>query len=350
MKKCIYLKHPESYLSFTSKEHIIPAGIGGLTTLDLGVVSDQANNIFSGIELYFMRNSVISLLRQFFGPGKRGSLSPKRATRSHIHVMTNINNPYDVNLGYLRLGQPHLIPQILITTNNEFRIMFDKFDGDFDKQFDNFVEDLKTYDGKYINIFDSCIPEKYILLGKYQNKWYLALPEKDIDFNVKNIIQEAINVKLTEQPQYAKENIKSYQKIAFGFDNCFRVCAKIVFNFLASSKGIDFVMRKKFDPIRNWIVSGGENRFVNLSNRPDGGSMFDGFPFPETAHRIIISKIGNQLIGVVSFYGNHFETVVLLCDNYHDRFELEGFICDWENKKELSFIDYMNFMFESNGK
>jgi hypothetical protein len=74
MRCCIYLKGTEPVLSFNSQEHIFPAGIGGIQMLPKGYVSDQFNNSFSKIELDFMRNSLIALPRQFYGPGKRGSI------------------------------------------------------------------------------------------------------------------------------------------------------------------------------------------------------------------------------------------------------------------------------------
>lgn len=79
MNKCIYLKKTEPEVTFKSGEHIIPAGIGGIVKLDNGMVSDEFNTkIFSSIELDFMRNSIIALPRQFYGPGKRGALSKKK--------------------------------------------------------------------------------------------------------------------------------------------------------------------------------------------------------------------------------------------------------------------------------
>jgi hypothetical protein len=41
--------------------------------LDRGVVSDQANELFSGIEKHVSMESFISIDRMFFGPGQRGS-------------------------------------------------------------------------------------------------------------------------------------------------------------------------------------------------------------------------------------------------------------------------------------
>ena len=48
MNKCIYFK--EDNLKYDSREHIFPAGIGGVKRLLRGFVSDKANNYFSNIE------------------------------------------------------------------------------------------------------------------------------------------------------------------------------------------------------------------------------------------------------------------------------------------------------------
>ena len=45
---CVYYKDAEG-LRFEKQEHIIPAFLGGKKMLDQGVVSDQANELFSGI-------------------------------------------------------------------------------------------------------------------------------------------------------------------------------------------------------------------------------------------------------------------------------------------------------------
>lgn len=57
MCKCIYLKKMLPDVTFNKAEHIIPAGIGGIKTLPKGLVSDEANELFSKLELDFMRTT-----------------------------------------------------------------------------------------------------------------------------------------------------------------------------------------------------------------------------------------------------------------------------------------------------
>ena len=58
---CIYFKNnPE--LTYKEKEHIFPSGLGGITTLSKGLVSDQANSLFSKLEIKKNINYLIILI------------------------------------------------------------------------------------------------------------------------------------------------------------------------------------------------------------------------------------------------------------------------------------------------
>lgn len=70
---CIYTNKDDTQAHFKNQEHIIPACIGGMKKLPKGYVSDEVNTLFSGLELKLARNSPITLVRMFVGPGKRGS-------------------------------------------------------------------------------------------------------------------------------------------------------------------------------------------------------------------------------------------------------------------------------------
>lgn len=70
---CIYYGD-SPLLTYKNQEHVFPAGLGGNIKLPNGYVSDQANKLFSPMELKLLRYSLISVDRMFFGPGDRGSL------------------------------------------------------------------------------------------------------------------------------------------------------------------------------------------------------------------------------------------------------------------------------------
>lgn len=100
---CVYYKDAEG-LRFEKQEHIIPAFLGGKKMLDQGVVSDQANELFSGIEKHVSMESFININRMFLGPGKRGSKNPKKAGSAKISVMCSQNGR--ASLGYILMGKP----------------------------------------------------------------------------------------------------------------------------------------------------------------------------------------------------------------------------------------------------
>lgn len=102
MNKCIYLKTDENQ-TFDKEEHIFPAGLGGIEKLPKGYVSDYVNGeVFSKLELIFMRESIIAIDRMFLGPGKRGNLSKKKETKSKMAIYCNSNNKDDISLGYIK--------------------------------------------------------------------------------------------------------------------------------------------------------------------------------------------------------------------------------------------------------
>lgn len=212
----------------------------------------------------------------------------------------------------------------------------------------NFIDDLKNFDEKYNTIVDNKIPLNQVLLGKFKDKWYLGVHDEDTNPPITEYIDKLLSTSsiLNEQAIYRKSQIVSHQKMAFSIGSYFRVCGKIVFNFLAFSHGSAFVLQEKFDPIREWIVKGGENKFVSLLDKTSQNKkIFKEIHFPDQAHIILITKINNQLVGRVNFYGESFGAIVMLCDNFTEPYYIDGYICDWQNKKEYTLEEYLNFRF-----
>ena len=71
MKKCIYTLLTDT--KFDNPEHIVPAFLGGSEVFKNNVVSDIANKYFSKLEDRLAHKSVLSMLRDTYGPGKRGA-------------------------------------------------------------------------------------------------------------------------------------------------------------------------------------------------------------------------------------------------------------------------------------
>lgn len=339
MKFCIYLKQSEPQVTFISEEHIFPAGIGGIQKLPLEYVSHDCNNSFSAMELSFMRNSLITLPRQFYGPGKRGNLNPKNATKSTVSLMAGINDPGSVELGYISLGKPYSITQLKINTNGTCHFQTDRSFGDIDKQTAEFVKNLEKFSGKYTLFEDDQLTQDEFIIGYHAGKWYVALSNKKFEEQIGSVIKKLLDQKPFENksPRYETVQPTVHQTIQFD-DTYFRVCAKIIFNYLAFAKGQEFVLRSFFDPIRNWIVNGGENNFAQLL----GKEFTLPIPIPDQAHKLIIIQKGKTLAGFISFYGDSFGTQVNLCEDLEGFFDMDGFICDWKNRREYRFIDYIS--------
>lgn len=60
MERCIYCTDYDKNLKYNSEEHVIPAGLGGISKLPRDYVSDAANNKFSKYELKAMRYSLLT--------------------------------------------------------------------------------------------------------------------------------------------------------------------------------------------------------------------------------------------------------------------------------------------------
>lgn len=82
-------------------------------------VSAEFNNKSSALELAFMRSSPIALPRQLHGPGKRGSLSASKATKSRVTVFSQQPSEQEFSLGYIQAGRPVEIPHIVWNTQND---------------------------------------------------------------------------------------------------------------------------------------------------------------------------------------------------------------------------------------
>lgn len=365
MNKCIYSKKTENEgATFIKQEHIIPAGIGGRYMLKQGMVSDEINEYFSKLEIEFMRKSPIAIVRQFEGPGKRGSLSPKKATKSEVYIRFDRDNKDIIGMGYIEMGIPKSIQHLIFNVddiisdkdNYQMNMIFESDEEDYNKKIAKFIKDLEKFKkkDKYKLIYSEDIPESVVLLGICDDKWYIGINKNsnkysmfDIKKSIHKVIDKIKTKDIHADPQYRNSHIVAKMNYDFDTDTFFRVCSKIVFNFLASYKGHEFVLQDKFNPIREWIINGGENGFVRLIES-DKIPNFNNI-FPEKSHRIFITKIEDKLFGYISFYGEFLAMNILLCDQYEENFcELNstGYICDWkkknENEGEYNLLEYIS--------
>ena len=342
---CIYYGNKEG-LTYSGEEHIIPAAIGGSKKLPQGYVSDQFNSKISLVEQHLFRDGLISTPRIFVGPGKRGSLAPSRATVSKVHLISSPSNPDIFALGYTKLGKTYEIPHLAGNTNTgTCTFSIDKTDqSDAIKILNSFKEKCENATSLKIKVLEcSQLPENILLIGikdgieenyncfvAKNNKWQVS-PEaiqnigKNIHFNQDNLT----NIKY--QPQ-------GHQTIKFEEDHL-RVYGKIAFNFLALVLGKEEVCHERFDEVRSWITDNCNYNGVALRDNRNP-LVQTGILFPNDAHVIYLNKIDGELRAHIFLYES-MSVEVLLCKQYDQRFDLNGFICDWRNKNEYLLHEFL---------
>ncbi len=348
---CIYYRDRID-LNYKSQEHVIPAAIGGILKLPLGFVSDEFNTDFSSLEGELIKTSLVSIPREIEGPGKRGKLADKYATKSKVVLMQDTNDESRFSLGYIKKGKSIEIPSLSINeTTGKLLISYDTSDLDF--SFDRFSKSLLDQTDENIRTITSDnLPIDLILIGVDEpienNVTCFVAKNSNNNFQINSLKIKDIASHLNFNESTKKK--RSYdaiinQSIRFNIEHL-RVFAKIAFNYLAYLKGYDFVKLSQFESISNYVAKGGQNKFVtfNTTNR-----IFDkiDIKFPESAHLVFINKIDSYLVSTVHLYKS-IAINVILSDCFFDSFKMEGMVCDWKNRKEYTFEEYITRFFHEN--
>ena len=354
---CVYYKDAEG-LRFEKQEHIIPAFLGGKKMLDQGVVSDQANELFSGIEKHVSMESFININRMFLGPGKRGSKNPKKSGNAKVSVMCAPDGK--VSLGYILLGKPKQIMQCFLETDtdgNKLTMAIDaEREGDLKKYVDQFFKDLKKIDiKKAVYISDSRIPENQKILGNHNGRWFLAynsmldknVIEQEITESISKIKNKNFMVDESEEHKIIRKQPEFKIKYKMDMNKFFRFCAKVAFNVSTHLNGKKFMLNECFDEIREAIISGENiNNYVHLC--PENltktfGRIHYTDKYGEHIHSVICFQIEEEYCAMVNFYG--FTTCILVkltnCLKVYPMTEPNGFFCDWENGKEYNMLNFI---------
>jgi hypothetical protein len=341
---CIYYKNRIN-LSYSSEEHIIPAGLGGIQKLAKKFVSTEFNNDISKLERLFLQDSLISAPREIVGPGKRGNLSSKKETKGKICIMKNNDDHY---FGYLKKGRPYSIPTLKINTGDgQSKFSFDATETNRDIMHSSFASYLLQYDTLIFRpLKDSALPpkEKFIGIDVDKNNrviCYLASTNGDLILNKENSFKLAEFVRnLAQQQAGAETHIPIIIGHADWRDDYFRIFGKMAFNFLALVKGYDFVSHTNFDAIRNWIVNGGENKYVKFGN--DFGNYFSNvnIELPPYAHTILLACDNEFLFATLRLYEGA-SVAILLGESTNSGIITDGLICDWQQRKEYRLNDYL---------
>ncbi len=127
--------------------------------------------------------------------------------------------------------------------------------------------------------------------------------------------------------------------LSININEFYRVCSKITFNYLAYVKKQNFVLDKRFDKIRKFILGNGDIANVYMIEK-----VSLPIEFPDESHVIIIVKVQESLFSLVSFYNGSSTVAIELCEKFEGDIGekgIVGYICDWKNRKEYKCMDYI---------
>ena len=313
---CIYYSK-RSNLNYTKQEHIIPAGIGGILKLPKGYVSDEFNNDISKLEMEFLREGILSMPRQILGPGKRGSLSENKATKSKVHLISGVYSRDQYALGFTSVGKVYEIPHLIWNTNTgESIFSFNKSNKEAEEVINEFQEKCKEAEKLKIKIIiTDKLPNDTVILGiqhgieKNFDCFFAKNQANGYVINAEKIKKIGAGMTFNNSPKAEKYLPKAHLKANFKTDY-FRVYGKIAFNFLAFVKGEEFMKHGQFNALRNWIANGGEYDFVRVDNKSVNPLLKLGIDPPKDAHFIYFTGSGPTLISQVFLYGGY--SVILL--------------------------------------
>ena len=336
---CIYYGD-DSNLTYQKQEHIFPAGLGGIQMLPKGYVSDQANSFFSPLEGKLMHDSLISLMRALFGPGKRESSSSTKASRTKIVTLRGEDG--EVALGYLSGKRGYYINcAALSKAEGEFVFTVASNEHVAPAQaWENFRDALLKFEGRYVLVPTTYLEPDELLLGFYEGKYYIALGTDCTFETVRKIIPLITNAKSTgglrKRWGYPRFDIPQKESNETG-----RIYAKVAINTLAALKGEDFVQHPRFDAVKAWIL--GQSEDDNYTQLPRI-TLKNPLHFPKRSHWCIFGVHEGKLYAVVCFYDTAsrcFELADTIPELDCASGRSFGLICDWQNKIELTLDQWI---------
>lgn len=353
---CIYLNQ-QSGLHYEKQEHIIPAGLGGITKLAKGVVSDEFNLAISGLEKEYMSNSLfVGFARIIQGPGERGSLSADNQVRSHVHILVNRSNNQDLTLGFIKKGVPHHLPQLHY--NIRTKAVHVQFPNDNHTSAQTKINDLiqvcraiRTI--KIVEIDSHLLHTDQFIFGylhgrKRPEAYFAKNPAAGFGYSPELIEEFGSKLMLDPHSGVSSSNHVISNRTNVIKPDFYRVPAKIAFNYLAHLKGADFMQQDCFEEIRTWIVNGGKNDFVKITQEPNLAIQRIVTLLPPSAHAVLISQSNGHIFGHVIIYGHWVNLVVLTKNAGHlPPNNITGLICDWQNRQELPLENLLTQNFKS---
>ena len=337
---CIYLGNSEKF-TYIKQEHVFPAGLGGKQMLDHGVVSDQANGLFSSMELKLMRHSLIAIERMMYGPGKRGSRNPAKASKSAVNV--GLQDDGQPILCYTAMGKPYNIPQFH-RHENEATISVPNECSDGEKQIRSFLVSLKRFPDKYTFLSSQHIPRGDILVGFLDDTYYVATNTvKPSKSDIEKEIQKFLANFQMQELKYGEHHAKQSHRLGENSEIA-RMYAKIALNVLALRKGSEYASHPNFSEIRKWILTGESSTeffLPQIQVEPPNDIMK---MIPPKAHWCILVCEDGKLGAIVCLYNRYIRRFTLGNLPEGKSFLLDGYICDWENEREYTIMQFVNMI------
>lgn len=358
MNHCIYFKDGVANLSYTKQEHAIPAGLGGITKLPHGYVSNEANEIFSPYELKALRNSFLSINRNNNGPGRRGSLNVQNVRDPIIHIFDAIEPEKELDtvlapfrLGFLFSGKVQILPQIYIRFDEKWNMkrplyVADNYSKCPEETLLRFrtmlIQFLKCKDRKYIFIeVPPSITTKFVIIGYYNKKYFVCSSISPFRMdNFSNLLQLRPLPELSPYLLCSATNYHYSYTLGNIEDPAFPlIYIKTAFNVLALLKGHSFILHSDFDPIRDSIlkVKNLDQFWINHV-MPKWLIQWVNINVPAKSHFIVIHGNEVTIDAYVSFYREPLSTIIQLApNNTRETFKI-GLVCDWQAHMERKFL------------
>lgn len=350
MNKCIYYK--DGNLSFDSREHIIPASVGGIRKLPKGFVSDKANNYFSGIELVALRETFVGGIRNYIGPGHRGKrlnvsnegvIQCSSKYNPHLNVLkvrNDIESAFSYKLGFMYDKHIVFIPQVLFYVDNQLKLEKKIYSpGGYDNPLNNvgsFFEYLKKMvpmDSEIVTTELLC-SEAVLIVGCFYSKWYhfCNIPFLDFEKAYKICTDQIDDINLIISLDRGKQYDYSY-RLSGGLihGELQFIYLKTAFNVLAYVMGQDYVLDERFDFIRNIIMGKSKVDILRTCEPCKATKWISNLDLVDP-HVVIFETIEGILFAVVSFYGEL--CYVFTMANELDESISFAYVCDWRNRHE----------------
>ncbi len=351
MNKCIYYK--ETNLSFDSREHIIPAGLGGTKKLPSGFVSTKANHFFSDIERVALRETFVGGIRNHIGPGHGGKrltvsdegvIQCSQKYKPHINVLKgetkNAESEFSFKLGFMYDKNTVFLPQVLYRVDSNANIINRIYTpGGFDNPKNNvstFFECLKKIKYNELKSVNTELnfEKLFIMIGCFYDQWfyYSNIPFLGLKQLLEISSRQGDKLDLAISLYSGGKYNYSY-KMDGGFigGELQFIYLKTAFNVLASVMGQEYVLDERFDHVRDLIV-GKRKGTVFCESSPCKATRWIASINAKDPHAVLFETIDGALFAVVSFYGELCYTLKMASGI--DKRVSFAYVCDWRNRKE----------------